>query len=143
FTVGRLVRELPTSCWERIVSQHWLACHSHEHLPVHQLGAASFGRDLLTAKRELEDVSGQQVKSYRAPYFSSEGCDPWFGDTLARAGIVLDSSFRSNRVPLGFCGKFPLPGSGGAVWEVPLPSIGCGIKRLTVIGGTYFRLLPL
>ena len=27
--------------------------------------------------------------------------------------------------------------------EVPLAAIGPGSKRLTVIGGTYFRLLPL
>jgi hypothetical protein len=36
-----------------------------------------------------------------------------------------------------------VPGTDGAVIEVPLPSVGVGPKRLTVIGGTYFRLLPL
>ena len=35
-----------------------------------------------------------------------------------------------------------LAGSDGAVREVPLVSLGRGGKRLTVIGGTYFRLLP-
>ena len=75
--------------------------------------------------------------------FSAEGCTSWFGDVLARAGITLDSSFRCHNAPRGFSGRFALPGSSGTVWEVPLPCIGWGSKRLTVIGGTYFRLLPL
>jgi hypothetical protein len=143
FTVGRLVRELPISSWEQITSRHRLGCHGHEHLPVDKLGAAHFEHDLLAAKGALEDVSGRAVRSYRAPYFSAEGCDPWFGDVLARTGIAFDSSFRFNKVPSGFSGRFALPGSQGTVWEVPMPSIGWGAKRLTVIGGTYFRLLPL
>ena len=40
-------------------------------------------------------------------------------------------------------GGTSLAGAGDAVLEVPLMSVGLGSKRLTVIGGTYFRLLPL
>ena len=83
------------------------------------------------------------IVTYRAPYFDADDCDPWFGEILARAGFVFDSSRRLRRQPSGFFGAFPLAGSGGAVWEVPLATIGPGRKRLAVIGGTYFRLLPL
>jgi hypothetical protein len=38
---------------------------------------------------------------------------------------------------------YPLQGAEGAVWEVPMRSIGWGAKRFTIIGGSYFRLLPL
>src|SRR5262245_42380292 len=90
FTVGRLVSELPSSSWAEITSRHRLGCHSQEHLPINKLGPKRFRLDLLTAKASLEDVAGQPVRSYRAPYFSAEGCDPWFGEELASAGIVID-----------------------------------------------------
>ncbi len=73
FAVGRLVRELPISCWAEITSRHRLACHGQEHLPVNKLGALLFERDLLTAKSELEDVAGWPVRAYRAPVFQRRG----------------------------------------------------------------------
>jgi hypothetical protein len=95
------------------------------------------------AKDALENASGQPIVSYRAPYFSGERCDPWFGDTLTRLGFSLDSSRRLRSPPPAFQGTLPLAGAGGTVREVPLPSIGCGSKRITVVGGSYFRLLPM
>jgi hypothetical protein len=141
--VGRLVRELPRGVWREIADRHRVACHGHEHLRIRALGRASFVEDLLAAKCCLEDVSGQRLLSYRAPYFSGEDCDVWFGDALARAGFLLDSSRRIRTTPPAFRGSFPLTGSGGAVREVPFPSLGWGSKRITIIGGSYLRLLPL
>jgi peptidoglycan/xylan/chitin deacetylase (PgdA/CDA1 family) len=143
FTVGRLTAELPASAWRRIGPGHRIGCHGHQHLHVSGLGARAFRADLEAAKRALEQTLGRPVLSFRAPYFSSDGCDPWFGAELARAGFRLDSSRRTFARPAGFRGTLPLAGSDGAVTEVPLPSVGFGPKRLTVIGGTYFRLLPL
>jgi peptidoglycan/xylan/chitin deacetylase (PgdA/CDA1 family) len=143
FAVGRLTRELRSTFWERIVARHELGCHGDEHRHVWSQGPAKFREDVRRAKSALESASGRAIRSYRAPYFSSDGCDPWFGETLAETGFEFDSSRRMGRPPVDFCGAFPLIGSGGAVSEVPLPSIGFGPKRLTVVGGTYFRLLPL
>jgi hypothetical protein len=50
---------------------------------------------------------------------------------------------RINRPPPDFRGTIPLQGSGGAVTSIPFLSIGAGRKRMTIIGGTYFRLFPL
>jgi hypothetical protein len=102
----------------------------------------AFRGELRRTRSALEQSLGRSVVSFRAPYFSSDDCDPWFGESLATAGFRLDSSRRFATPPRGFGGTYPLPGSGNAVLEVPLPSIGVGLKRLTVIGGTYFRLLP-
>jgi Domain of unknown function (DUF3473)/Polysaccharide deacetylase len=143
FTVGRLTRELRSSVWARIVARHELGCHGDEHEPVSQQGATKFRADILRAKDALEAVSGQSVRSYRAPYFSSDPCDPWFGAALAEAGFVFDSSRRVARLQDPSRGTFPLVGSNDRVTEIPLPCMGMGPKRLTVIGGTYFRLLPL
>ncbi len=143
FAVGRLTRELRSSVWSRIVARHELGCHGDEHERVSSQGPEKFSKDVRRAKASLESASGRSVRSFRAPYFSSDGCDPWFGETLASAGFTFDSSRRIGRPPEHFRGTFPLPGSDGTVKEIPLPSIGFGPKRLTVVGGTYFRLLPL
>jgi peptidoglycan/xylan/chitin deacetylase (PgdA/CDA1 family) len=143
FTVGRLTRELGASAWKRIVGHHELGCHGDEHERVWEQGERRFREDLRRAKDSLEQCAGVPVRSYRAPYFSSDGCDPWFGEVLGELGFRVDSSRRLGVPPKGFSGTLDLPGSGGRVKEVPLPSVGFGLKRLTVIGGTYFRLLPL
>ncbi len=143
FAVGRLTREVRPSSWRTITARHRLGCHGYEHLAVPALGPAGFREDLRRAKAALEDAAGVEVASYRAPYFSAENCDPWFGEALAAMDFRFDSSRRLGTPPRGFDGTIEVPGSGGAVAEVPLPSIGLGPKRLTVIGGTYLRLLPL
>ena len=143
FAVGRLTGEVSPSVWKAITARHRLGCHGYEHLAVPVLGPAGFRDDLHRAKAALEDASGEEVASFRAPYFSGEDCDPWFGETLAAEGFRFDSSRRLGSPPRGFRGALEVPGSGGTVAEVPLPSIGFGPKRLTVIGGTYLRLLPL
>ena len=141
--MGRLVSELASSAWRELLDRHRLGCHGHEHLRVWKMGPLRFKHDLLTAKATLEDLAGQPIISHRAPYFSSDPCDPWFGEILAKAGISIDSSRRLRRVSSGFAGTLPLQGSGDAVREVPLASIGFGPKQITVIGGTYMRVLPL
>jgi peptidoglycan-N-acetylglucosamine deacetylase len=143
FSVGRLTGELNPSVWRRIVARHRLGCHGHEHQRVFALGRDGFRDDLHQAKLTLEDASGTAVDSFRAPYFASDGTDPWFGEVLAAEGFRIDSSRRLGAPPPDFAGTYQLDGAGGQVLEVPLPSIGYGPKRLSVIGGTYFRLLPL
>jgi len=143
FSVGRLVDELPRSLWRRITEKHRLGCHGHEHLRVAAQGRKAFREDVTLAKKLLEEVAGVPVVSYRAPYFSADDCDPWFGEVLGEVGFRLDSSRRYASLPRGSGGTPLLEGSQGKVRELPLCSLGVGQKRLTVIGGTYFRLLPL
>jgi peptidoglycan/xylan/chitin deacetylase (PgdA/CDA1 family) len=143
FSVGRLVGDLPRAVWGRVTARHRLGCHGHEHLRVSEQGRPRFKDDLAAAKGALEDAAGVPVVSFRAPYFSADGCDPWFGQVLAGEGFRLDSSRRYSTKQAGAGRTVPLEGSQGRVTELPLCSLGVGAKRLTVIGGTYFRLLPL
>jgi peptidoglycan-N-acetylglucosamine deacetylase len=143
FAVGRLARELDPALWREIADRHEIGCHGQEHIRVDQLGPRRFLQELHAAKAALEDRVQKRVVSFRAPYFSVDGCDPWFGRSLAIAGFKLDCSMRMRAVPAGFAGFLALPGSGGAVLSIPLPCLGFGAKRVTVIGGTYFRLFPI
>ena len=143
FAVGRLARELDPALWREIANKHEIGCHGQEHIRVDQLGPERFLQELHAAKAALEDRVQKRIISFRAPYFSVDGCDPWFGRSLAVAGFKLDCSMRMRAVPAGFPGFLALPGSGGAVLSIPLPCLGFGAKRITVIGGTYFRLFPI
>ena len=144
YSVGRLTACLKATVWQRIAVRHRIGCHGYEHERVSKQGPAMFHEDTHAAKCALEDASGAPVVSYRAPYFSNDGCDPWFGEVLAKEGFRVDSSRRINASRLREIGDtFWVPGAEGSTIEVPLPSVGVGAKRLTVIGGTYFRLLPL
>ena len=144
FSVGRLVHELSPATWRSILAAgHRVGCHGYEHLRVYRIGPERFARDLKDAKSALEDAIGEAVVSHRAPYFSADGCDPWFGSILADAGFRLDSSHRISKMPEGYTELAPLAGAGDAVREVPLFAWGPGYKRLTVIGGTYLRVLPI
>jgi peptidoglycan/xylan/chitin deacetylase (PgdA/CDA1 family) len=125
------------------MSKHTLGCHGHEHLSVRMMGAARFRSDLRQSKAALEDVAGAEVIAFRAPYFSADHCNPWFGEILAECGFSIDSSYRLRSAPPRFAGLMNMPGSVGAVREVPLLALGYGLKRITVIGGTYLRVLPL
>lgn len=142
FTVGELASRLPQTMWRRLGARHRVGCHGHRHRHVHRLGPQAFVDDVVQGRAALQDATGSPVQSYRAPYFSADGCDPWFGEGLANAGFRLDSSRRITfmKTPGGVA---PLAGAGDRVVEVPLMSVGLGSKRLTIIGGTYFRLLPL
>lgn len=143
FSVGGLASDLSSWIWAEIAARHTIGAHSFSHRRVTHQGSREFSLDLRRTKEALEDASGRPVVSYRAPYFSGHRCHPWFGEALAREGYVIDSSERLFLAPQGFRGVFPLEGSSGAVTEIPLAAVGVGGKRLTIIGGTYFRLLSL
>jgi peptidoglycan/xylan/chitin deacetylase (PgdA/CDA1 family) len=143
FAVGRLARELHPELWRCIATQHEIGCHGHEHVRVDRLGPERFNQELYTAKAALEDRVQKKIVSFRAPYFSIDRCHPWFGRSLAVAGFKLDCSTRIRSIPAGFPGMLPLAGSGGTVLSIPMPCLGFGAKRITVIGGTYFRLFPI
>lgn len=140
FVVAELVHQLPQGTWTELLARgHQVGCHGLEHRRVDCLGPALFREHLNRARHCLCDALGTEVLAYRSPYFSAEDCLPWAGELLAEAGFSVDSSMRCSLHggPLAH-----LPGSDGAVREVPLASLGSGPKRLTVMGGTYLRLLP-
>ena len=105
------------------------------------MGPAAFKSDLLQSKAALEEVAGVELTTFRAPYFSADRCDPWFGEILSQCGFSIDSSRRLPFAPPGFSGLTSLPGSDGSVREIPLLGLGYGSKRITVIGGTYLSVL--
>jgi hypothetical protein len=143
FIVGEVARRLPGHVLRDLAARHQVGAHGDRHLAVADLGPRAFAEDLRANRCTVEDRTGVAVRAFRAPFFSVGSRQPWFGEILAREGFSLDSSRRLLSVPRGFTGSMPLEGSGGAVTEIPMAGIGYRSMGLSIVGGSWFRLLPL
>ena len=125
-----------------------LATHSHRHQLVYQQTPVDFRQDLERSKKVIEDITGREVRAYRAPGFSVRSDNAWIFNCLVEHGITIDCSvFPTHRAH----GGFPNFGVTKPTWietnsghlkEFPINThVVCG-KNLIFSGGGYFRLLP-
>lgn len=144
FTTGQIARDQPDLIREMSRLGHEIACHGDQHENVCSLSRTEFAENVRRAKDALEDACGQRVIGFRAPNFSLDERSTWAYAVLSEAGFLYDSSLvmggpRVSREPYDV---FQL--SGARLYEFPLyryPVVGT--RGIRVIGGTYFRWLPL
>lgn len=148
FAEGRLVAEISRTWWPRIAARHELGSCGLSRTIVGRLGPDQFADDARRGRDALADAAGVEVLSYRAPEFSADGCDPWFGEGLAAAGYTRDASRRLSALPehaVGGC--YPLEGANDRVVEVPMPMLPANLpiagQRVMFLGSAAFRMLPL
>jgi polysaccharide deacetylase family protein (PEP-CTERM system associated) len=147
FVLGWVAERHPELVKEIAAAGHEIASHGFGHRLVYDLGPEEFRTDVRTAKRLLEDVSGQAVTAYRAPSFSITGRSLWALDVLVEEGYTVDASI----FPV-YHDRYGIPGSprhpyvlrcaSGPLVEVPPSTVRLGGATLPVAGGGYFRLLP-
>ena len=144
FSTGKIARDQPDLVREMAGQGHEIACHSDQHENVFTLNRSDFLHNLRRAKEALEKAGGQPVIGFRAPNFSLDERTSWAFPVLAEAGFTYDSSLVSGRPRTQGEAYDVITLPGGALFEFPiyrhLLTGGLGIR---VIGGTYFRLLPL
>jgi peptidoglycan/xylan/chitin deacetylase (PgdA/CDA1 family) len=128
FAEGRLADELAPSAWSTIVAAHELGSQGLSRALVGRLGPDAFADDARRGREALERVANAPVRTFRAPELAAEGCEPWFGRGLADAGYTRDSSLVL-AASEGHTHAFPLAGSGDAVTEVPIASVGSAAPR--------------
>ncbi len=126
---------------------HEIASHGNMHQLVYTQTSEEFYKDVLDAKKILEDIIGEEVKGYRAPSFSIKDSTPWAYDMLAKAGYSYDSSLYPVWHPrYSNTGKNPEPHiketKFGSIKIYPLSTAMLFDKRLPIAGGAYWRLLP-
>lgn len=144
FTTGQVARDQPDLVREMAAQGHEIACHSDQHENVYTLNRAGFLHNLRRAKDALEKAGGQPVIGFRAPNFSIDDRTSWAFPVLSEAGFSYDSSVATNRPRTKAEAYDIMPLSGGALFEFPIyRHILTGHHGIRVIGGTYFRLLPL
>ncbi len=144
FTTGQIARDQPDLVREMTRLGHEIACHSDQHENVFTLDRTEFLHNVRRARTALEDACGQRVIGFRAPNFSIDERSPWAYSTLAEAGFIYDSSLVTS-TPRKNTGAYDIwDFSGSRLFEFPIYRHNViNTHGIRVIGGTYFRLLPL
>jgi polysaccharide deacetylase family protein (PEP-CTERM system associated) len=103
-----------------------------------------FLKDIRRAKAILEDITGVEVKGYRAPSFSVGKDNLWAFDCIAEAGYRYSSSVypvRHDHYGMPDAPRLPYRPRENLL-EIPIATARLAGRNLPAGGGGYFRLLP-
>ena len=147
FTLG-WIAERHSALVRRIAEAgHEIASHGWWHRKVGTMSPNEFREDVRSSKQILEDVSGRQVRGFRAPSFSIAPGGEWAFDILLEEGYSYDSSlFPIRRPGYGYPGAPREPHlvhrDAGALMELPLTTTSLLGARVPAAGGGYLRHFP-
>lgn len=145
FTLGWIAERYPGIVREIVSAGHELASHGYEHQRASDLDMQAFFADISRAKQLLEELSGVEVKGYRAPSFSIGASNrEWAFDSLARAGYLYSSSVypvHHDHYGMPEAPRFA-HAAHAAVLEVPPTTVRFLARNWPASGGGYFRLMP-
>jgi len=144
FMLGWVARTYPDLVRQINDLGHEIACHGHMHRHIWDQSPREFQEDLRTAKQEIEDIIGTEVRGYRAPTFSVIRKTLWALHLIREAGFTYDSSIfpiRHDRYGIPDFPRQPFQILDG-LWEIPLSTVRIGGMNLPFGGGGYLRLYP-
>jgi len=148
FILGWLAEKEPEMVLRIHGAGHEIASHGWEHELVGRLGPDGFRASVGRSRKLLQDLTGQEVKGYRAPSFSIVPGLEWAFDVLLEEGYVYDASL----FPIGSHPTYGYPDAPpapheisrktGVLQEFPATTLRVLGRHLPASGGAYFRLLP-
>lgn len=146
FTLGWVAERYPALVTRIIKDGHELACHGYEHIRVTEQTPAQFREDVSRTKKMLEDISGQEVKGYRAASYSIGAKNLWALDILQEEGFKYSSSIYPVKHDLYGMPDAPRfmyePIDNQDFKEIPITTVRFGNKNLPCGGGGFFRFYP-
>ena len=146
FTLGWIAERYPQTLRSIVDNGHEVASHGYHHTRVTEQTPEEFRADVRRTKALLEDLSGTEVRGYRAASFSIDTRTPWAFKILAEEGHVYSSSVYPIRHDLYGMPEAPRfafhPDSGGGLLEIPVTTVKVLGHNIPCGGGGYFRLLP-
>lgn len=146
FTLGWIAERYPQLVRRIVAGGHELASHGYAHLRASDQTPVEFGKDVVHAKKLLEDIGGVDVKGYRAPSFSIGKDNLWTLDTLFEAGYRYSSSIypiAHDHYGMPGAPRFAFrAGKDSQLLEVPPSTVRFMGRNVAASGGGYFRLLP-
>ena len=144
FTLGWIAERYPRLVQRIVDCGHELASHGYGHERASDLTEAAFFADIDSAKKLLEDLSGKEIKGYRAPSFSIGEGNLWAFDCLERAGYRYSSSvypIKHDHYGMPDSPRFAHQIRDGLI-EVPVTTARILDRNWPSSGGGYFRLMP-
>ncbi|NHN36732.1 DUF3473 domain-containing protein [Pseudomaricurvus alcaniphilus] len=145
FTLGWVAERYPAMVRRIVDNGHELASHGWEHIRVVNQSPAEFYEDICRTKGLLEDLSGEEVKGYRAASYSIGSSNLWALDELEKAGYLYSSSIapvKHDLYGMPEASRFPFKAASGKLLEVPITTVTIGSKNINCAGGGWFRLFP-
>jgi len=148
FVVGLVASAYPELVRQVAAAGHEIGCHTGDHQILYSVKPADLKADIERSRAQLQDLTGQPVRCFRAPAFSVGSLrNEAFFETLAEAGFECDSSvfpIARLRYDIPDAPRYPfaVPTPSGPNHEFPLATWDLGHHRLPVAGGTSFRFLP-
>ncbi|MFN4326512.1 MAG: XrtA system polysaccharide deacetylase [Azonexus sp.] len=143
FTLGWIAERYPGVVREIVANGHELASHGYGHERASDQTPESFYADINVAKLLLEDLSGCEVKGYRAPSFSIGKKNLWAFECLERAGYHYSSSIYPIRHDHYGMPDAPRHAHAiGNLLEIPATTLRFFNRNWPASGGGYFRLMP-
>ena len=144
FTLGWIADRYPGLIRRIFEGGHEIASHGYDHHRATDQGYGAFLADIRLAKAVLEDVSGSEIKGYRAPSFSIGRRNVWAFDCIADAGYRYSSSvypIRHDHYGMPDAPRFAHEARTGLL-EIPVATVRLLSSNWPAGGGGYFRLLP-
>lgn len=146
FTLG-CIAEKSKSLVRRIVEDgHELASHGYDHTRVIHQTEEQFRNDADKTKKLLEDISGVNVRGYRAASYSIGEKNLWALDVLQQCGYQYSSSIYPIKHDLYGMPSAPrfefYPRGNSGILEIPVSTIELAGRRFPCGGGGFFRLYP-
>jgi polysaccharide deacetylase family protein (PEP-CTERM system associated) len=144
FTLGWIAERYPGLVRRITDAGHEIASHGFAHQRASEQGRDAFCADIRLAKAVLEDITGLEVRGYRAPSFSIGPSNTWAFDAMVEAGYRYSSSvypIRHDHYGVPDAPRFAHEVRPGLL-EVPVATVRILGANWPAGGGGYFRLLP-
>lgn len=127
---------------------HEIGTHGVSHTFIYRQSPIQFKQEMIQSMEVLGNLSGAQVVSHRAPFFSITKQSLWALDILAEVGIRYDSSvFPVHNYRYGIPDASRTPwrhrtASGASLVEFPVSTVRILRQNIPASGGAYFRIYP-
>ncbi len=144
FTLGWVAERYPKLVRLIVMEGHELASHGYGHERASAQTPEAFRADVSLAKAVLEDISGVEIRGYRAPSFSVGAKNLWVHDVLRETGHSYSSSvypIAHDHYGMPDSPRFPYYLTNGLL-EIPVTTVRWAGRNWPAGGGGYFRLLP-
>jgi len=147
FILGYEAQRNPGLVQKIVAAGHEIASHGLDHQLIYTQNEDVFRNDVKTARKILQDLSGQEVLAYRAPSFSITPKTPWAHRILVEEGYCYDSSVFPVRHdlygnPNASREIHRIETESGSIIEFPPTVVKIGGISIPTGGGGYFRLFP-
>ena len=145
FVLGWVAQRFPALVRRIGQSGHEIASHGVAHERLTQLNRGQFRESITHSKHLLEDLTGKEVRGYRAPSYSVGPATLWAHEELQRAGYRYSSSIvpiRHDLYGMPAAPRFAFLTQPTGLLEVPVTTVRLLGRNWPCGGGGYFRLLP-